>query len=232
MEYKNRKVRLISDFVDYYDHWFDGYDSELIFRRLSKSGMSRPDMLRFLKEKGFATPAFGTVKDLYDEIIRKQYHDTPGFDSILSVVVYTDIFSHRGEGKLLLPFNEAIEKYPDHFATEYLCVQKNGLGLSYRYLKIGQESFWLQYSSENDWRSNYGEVNVTILFQQLPIYHAIDYPLYAIDFLPIAGTLYAIDFNIAPQIKGTGIEDILPAKKVADLIKIELLKQKGETIVC
>ncbi|MBP1308854.1 hypothetical protein JOD82_001874 [Paenibacillus sp. 1182] len=52
-------------------------------------------------------------------------------------------------------------------------------------------------------------------------------PLYAIDFVENENDLwYAIDYNIAPQIKGTGVETLITASEAAMLIKQSSCKLK------
>ena len=43
--------------------------------------------------------------------------------------------------------------------------------------------------------------------------------MYAIDFVFNFDTMYAIDYNITPQIRGTGIEDVLEGRKIVKEIK-------------
>ncbi|WPA89611.1 hypothetical protein MTATph1_CDS0124 [Moorella phage MTATph1] len=156
---------------------------------------------------GFDVPVFGTVKELSQR---------PG---LVNVVVYTDEMAHCGEGKLMMPLARAIKQYPDNLATEYIPVSHNvNRGVSWRYLQIGSKYVWLKYESD-DWRSNFGNVKISILGIIGDGYHPkIRLPLFAIDFIP-ANHVYAIDFNTAPQIRGTGIENILPAREAAEVIK-------------
>jgi hypothetical protein len=203
------KIKLLSDFVDYYDHWFDL--EGITFNRFSCSGMKRSEALKYLGSLGLRVPIFGRVKDLPRLI--------DNYPQVADVVIYLDETAHRGEGKIKMPLMEALEKYPDHLATEYIQVLPAFAGYSWRYLQVGDKRFWLQYFSSNDWRSNCGQVEIKILSKEKDGYHpTIKYPLFAIDFLP-AGHLYAVDFNIAPQLNGTGIEDILSSREAAEAIK-------------
>lgn len=140
-------------------------------------------------------------------------------DMFKTVVVYLDEAAHRSEGKILVTEKEALEKYPDHLGAEYICV---GLGWTWRYLQVGDKRFWLEYRSNDSWRSNYGDVKIEVLSQEKDGFHPrFEYPLFAVDFIPdIPGEGFvACDFNIAPEIRGTGVENILPAKEAADAIK-------------
>lgn len=213
------RVKLVSDFVDYYDHWFDREGE--VFRRVSSDGMSRRQMLAYLNSLGLKTPPFGTVRELwsrYGELDRQ----------ILSVVVYLDETAHRGEGKIKLPVAEAVRRYPDHLATVYIPSTPQG-AVSWRYLQVGAKVFWLEYAS-GDWRSNYGGVEIRVLSREKDGYHSkIHLPLFAVDFVA-AERLYAVDFNVAPQVRGTGVEKLLPAREAAESIKEAFWLFKGKGI--
>lgn len=198
-----KKVRLISDFRDFYDHWFDGADAELTFHRLSASGMPRREMLEYLQALGLRVPAFGQVADVYKKMRQRyEFLDLNGFVERFGMVV---------------------------LVVEYIPATPSGLGASWRYLQIGDKIFWLEYFSRDDWRSNCGDVEVHTLAQMEDGYHKhIKHPLFAVDFV-WGDTLYAIDFNIAPGVAGTGVENILPAKQAADAIKtaVALFRESG-----
>ena len=215
------KISLKSDFWDYYDQWFDSnYGDGLVFERISTGGMSRQEMFRFFEKIGLAVPVHGTVKTIVTSF--EKLIDDPGLNEKLfnmeEIVVYTDTQSHRGEGKIKIKRAEALEKYPDHFCSEHITASPTGHGVSYRFLQVGKRVFWLRYTSRDDWRSNCGDVVIDFLGEEKSRYHPkISYPLFAVDFI-FAGKAYAIDLNIAPQIRGTGIEGVLPAKEAAEQI--------------
>lgn len=180
------KVALRTDFHDYYDHYFDLQG--MIFERFSYQGMQRKSMLDFLSDVGFDTPLYGTVQEVYDQI------DDIDF---LEVVVYLDQMAHQGEGKIKIPMRQAITEYPDHLCSVYI-PPKTGQVRSLRYLQVGNKRFWLKYASKDDWRSNYGDVEIEVLTQVKDGYHAkIHYPLFAIDFIANTNELMAVDFNIS-----------------------------------
>jgi len=215
---------LESDFRDCYDHWF--IDSirpmrrktDNIFQRNSFGGMSRSEMFTWFKERNILTPRFGKVKDLLLELPE----GTP-------LVIYLNESSHQGEGKILVYPNENdIKEFNHHFASEF--IQPRDFPISIRLLFIGQHIFWLSYQSSDKWRSNCGDnVDIQILN---PIEHYYldlsssimkernSFPLLAIDFVEetSSGNLLAIDLNVSPQIKGTGIEFILKPKEIAEEI--------------
>lgn len=225
------KVILKSDFRDYYDHWFDKLyypdDEEyIIFERMSNGGMSRRQMFEMFDRMGIDTPLHGTPMEILTET-------TWQFDTMLSkveVVVYTDLFQHCGEGKVKMPILDAIEQYPNDFCSEY--IEPVVRGESHRYLQIGNQGFWLQFNSSDDWRSNCGDVKIKIAMTGLGAYNSwptIKEPLYAFDWVERReAECYIIDFNIAPQIKGTGIEAILSGPEAANQIKERILGGKHD----
>lgn len=214
------KLQLKTDFHDYYDHWFDREGQ--IFERMSHSGMSRREMFDFFEQIGLKTPPHGTPEQIFNTLSEQdkeaedfaQKHDMNFFH----VVVYLDETAHRGEGKILIPLTTAIRQYPNAFCSQYCPTLLIG-STSLRYLQIGDKIFWLRYTSD-DWRSNYGNVNITVLSQEKDKFHSkIGLPLFAVDFIFGPNFIWAIDFNITPGLKGTGVEDILPAKEAVATIK-------------
>lgn len=204
-------LRLRSNFIDYYDHQFDLKGE--VFRRMSNEGMNRIEMLDFLKSKRLIVPPYGIVKTMKNHVLISEE---------AFVVVHLDIKSHRGENKLLMRYKEALEKHPNEFMVMYA---SNFRGCSWRYLKVGNRSFILRYSSD-DWRSNWDTKEIIIEEVDADwIKIGIDEPLYAIDFVKNEAfdgdghVMVAIDYNIAPQIRGTGLEEVIPAQEVAALIK-------------
>ncbi|MFW5961992.1 MAG: hypothetical protein ACOCQR_00070 [bacterium] len=224
-------VRLQTDFIDYYDHWFD-LDG-LIFNRYSVMGIDRPAMFSFFSNNGIPTPTFGIVKNIsLQNFIQKTNN--------IFLVIYLDHKAHQGKNKIKVSFQEAYVNYKNFFFSEFLPpVNFPAVATSYRFLKVGSRSFWLSYSSQN-WRSNYGDVRIK-LFNKSDLFNfkiqtttsiekikeillKTPYPLLAVDFILFNNVLYAVDFNISPQVKGTGVEKILPAKEVVNLIKVFLKK--------
>lgn len=193
------KLKLKSDFSEVYDCWFDN-DTDEIFYRMSTEGMNRLEMLQFMEAKGLNVPAYGKVKD----------------QKCSKLVVYTDLQAHCGEGKLLLDIEEALKEYPEHLSTEYIgeCP-----GVSWRYLQIGKHCFWIEYKSNYDWRSNVGDLTtMQIIGHGKANRKLFDAPLLAVDFV-IGKELYAIDYNIAPGIRWTGVEQFLSHKQIVEAIK-------------
>ena len=115
------QLQLKTDFHDYYDHWFDREGQ--IFERMSHSGMSRREMFGFLEQIGLKTPPHGTPEQIFNTLSEQdkeaedlaQTHDINFFH----VVVYLDETAHRGEGKILVPLTEAMQKYPNAFCSLY-----------------------------------------------------------------------------------------------------------------
>jgi len=207
------KLQLKTNFIDYYDHHFD-LDGA-VFSRMNNEGMNRGQMFGFMRNHGLNTPLYGIVMHLKHALYLEDKD---------RIVVYTNENIHCGEGKLLMTFKEAMEKYPLCLCTEYLNDNPFEYGVSYRHLQIGNKAFWIRYISYNDWRSNCGEGDIEIIDEKpiIPIKHK---PLFGIDFVEKAGIYYGIDFNVSPGIRGTGIEDILSPKEVVDLIKEKYFEQ-------
>ena len=223
---RNVKIKLCSNFVDTYDHYMDVTDCDTTFNRRTDGGPNRIEMLTMLESMGFDVPACGIIRRIYEGSIQ----GLDGVDQVqkdkylkdMEFVVYTDLNSHCGEGKVKLGLGEAFEKYPDCFATQYLRNSHDGSGDSIRLLVIGDKQFWMEYKSKDDWRSNVGDVDIKeIKITDRPILNHIKIPLYAIDFVRPNGygKIFAVDFNVAPGIKDTPAEEAFKPQEIANLIK-------------
>jgi hypothetical protein len=217
------RIALKSDFLDYYDHVFltpRHPEVDWTWERMSRNGISRRQALRALETQGFRVPQHGLVKDLVPNLVSQL--NIPGAEKILSLVVYVDEHAHAGEGKVLLEAREALERFPDSFACQYLPVFPHGRGTSFRWLRIGGKQSWLRYDSMDDWRSNCGEVRIGLAgIIEEPFFDSLLWrlgPMVAVDFLPIGERLYAIDLNTAPGLRGTGIEKQFSATQIYEAV--------------
>ena len=203
------KLKLVSDFRDYYDHWFDREGQE--FRRITTEGPTRYQMFDLLRKAGFSTPPlFKLGKDL-DKCIH--------FTKDLNVVVYLKPIGHRGEDKIFLSLDEAIEAHPGKWASLFVGERAR----SFRWLYIGFYEIILEYKSDDFYRSNVGDVSIEILnvhkvkarigfTKSLP-------PLCAVDGTNDEGLYKAFDLNIAPGIEGSGVENVISAEDLANSLK-------------
>ncbi|MHB1702197.1 MAG: hypothetical protein ACYCSN_19090 [Acidobacteriaceae bacterium] len=209
------QLMLRSDFVDYYDHQFDLTGRP--FPRFSRGGMNRRQMFAFLKRVGLEVPIHGIVRELYE---RMEAYDQEYPESTMDLVVYLDETAHCGEGKIRLGIKEALAAHPDRFASMYFHPPMDR-AQSTRYLAVGDRAFWLQYESLDDWRSNCGNVRIKVLGEEKTGRYPIPFALYAIDFVPIGqlNERLAVDFNVAPGIRGTGVEDLLSSREAVAAIK-------------
>jgi len=230
------KVKLVTDYRDYYDHWFDLGDDIYEYHRMTTGGPQKDEQFHILKKMGFKIPKIGTVTELYDKYLHSDAWCESGNlppDEFYKVVVYQDQKKHCGEGKTLMTLKDAFEYYPFKFASEYIQPDLTGGVRSWRWLQIGYRPFLLEYKSNDSWRSNCGDVDVQVIQESLihNFVDSVEHPLWAIDFLVMPDMeRIAIDFNIAPGIKWSGVDNILEPKVVADTIKetIEYFQKKNE----
>ena len=174
-------------------------------------------MFAFLKRVGLEVPIHGIVQEMY---ARMEEYERETVESTMDLVVYLDEMAHRGEGKIRLGFKEAQDAYPNRFASMYIHPPQD-LAQSTRYLAVGDRAFWLWYESVDDWRSNCGDVRIAVLGEEKAGRYPIPFALYAIDFVPIGkqNARLAVDFNVAPGIRGTGVEERLSAQEAVEAIK-------------
>ena len=202
------RIAIDSDFLDFYDHaFYSRYNADIVWERRSRTGMSKRDQFAFLEHQRLETPIHGTVTEVYEEIRKGHFLAGDLFDKLgrglLQVVVYLDEYAHRGLGKLRVPLELALDRYPHRYCNEFIQTTPSCDSVSYRYLQVGKKSFWLRYTGHDSWMSNHAEdVDVEYLCANEDRFKfAVEHPLFAIDFIQ-GKALYAIDFNTAP-----GLED-------------------------
>lgn len=213
------KVAINSDFIDFYDHaFYPRAAADLVWDRRSRNDMSKADQFALLENLGFKVPEHGKVSDVYTKLREK----FPGFTSkvfnlyaeTIRVVVYLDEFAHAGEGKILTTLGDALREYPCLYCSRFVESEPSFPGIeyatSYRHLQIGRRFFCLRYGGFGSWMSNHAkEVEVEFLFEghegRGPLSSHVPYPVFAIDMVQSGPWLYAVDFNTAPGIDGTGI---------------------------
>lgn len=237
------KFLLSSNFIDYYDHAFDGlcrFNPEKIDKKpifythdsfgnpaigycRHNIGSNRKKDFKFLQQLGFYVPAHGTLKSMH------------AYQSNTAIVLYDDEMKHCGEGKRLFANTCEALKEPnneDKFSS-LLITNKSGKAESYRWLNIGHQSWTLKYSSDDVWRSNCGNVVVSladenIRYNNLEIIRSRTLwylPMFAIDFVVDSkNKFWAIDFNTVPGIRGTPLELSFKPSEIVELIR-EYIKE-------
>lgn len=219
-------LALVTDFSDEWDFWCDRVATPEsahllpagmpVVRRVSTDGPGKTAQIRFLHEQGWDTPRYGTVRDLYRlfwvdrALFAPEERERGPVDATHRVVLITDPSAHAGGGKYLATWEEALNT-PDALAMEYLAGMEEH-GISTRLLIAGRRAFALRYQSATDWRSNVGDVHVEALgevdlmgFINRRAHRARYSPLCAIDFVWHHRRWYAVDYNVAPGVRGTGL---------------------------
>lgn len=144
------------------------------------------------------------------------------------IVVYTDEYAHRGEGKILVTAEEALDKYPDLYCSQYVPTRPDGGSASERVVTVGGTCFRIEQAS-SDWRSNCGpdaEFAITHSFAATPIW-LVNTPIFAIDYIRCGNQFLAIDFNEAPDINP--LEKYLSSTSVYDVVS-NFLAEKVTTV--
>lgn len=205
-------IKLHTDFTDFYDSHFD-QDGELFERLLSKEP-SRKDMYKILAKHKLIPAVTGKVK----KFRKKLPWDAP-------VIVYTDISRHDGGEKMMMSFKEAFKGYENYEMATYI-VNKDTVGITYRYIRVGDAIFFLKLQGET-WNINDGFKVVEserVAEEDALAMKPFDTPMYSIDFVPaVDGSgkewMFAVDLNFAPKLEGSGIEELVSGEEVVALIK-------------
>lgn len=214
-------MRIISPWRDYYDVWADGR-GRILQRTGGNSGPLKREQFQILENAGWLTPLNGYYPDIIDEWWAEESQE------IKNTVVYIDELAHCTEGKILVQVDKEVSPdewlktfaiHYNHYASAFVG-DPNIPGESWRRLQIGPHVFWIEYRSNSSWMSNDGEGTCDVIGVEWNIgyHHSIRLPLFAVDFV-LGREMYALDFNTAPGIRGSGVEKILSGKDCHDAIE-------------
>ncbi len=227
-------MKLVTNFSDYYDHQFrlDGPE----FRRVSTEGPDRKEQFDILRNMGLKVIPHGQIREIAD----LWWDDEEQW--IRHIVVYNDLMSHCGEGKEMCHIHrfkwdgcisrlDYIEKCQSLFCSAYC---NHMPGVSWRMLQVGPHRFWMEYRSVEDWRSNCGDGSIELFWADMDAgtHKGLDLPLFAVDFALGKKGIYAIDLNVAPGIRGTGVEKYLSPKAMVETITSHVSNQKTKNNQC
>lgn len=213
----NRLALHSSGWLDYYDHAFDpkGPDTP-VWRRTDRPFPLRREGFWSMAQVGFSCVPNGLVSAL-----------ASSYPEGVEFVVYTDEREHQGEGKEKLPVADALARHPTAWASLYVPPAAR-IAESLRLLRVGSLGFALRYQSASDWRSNVSTDRLEVISTRLldDKSEALDHlmkryrtPLLAVDLVPSQRGWLATDLNLAPGLRGTGIEDRLPPRVAYNKIK-------------
>jgi hypothetical protein len=215
-----------SDFRDYYDNALQKktIKSEgFILKRRKDKRMERKLRFDFMSNIGLKTPIYGKIKELIPTLLERDQilTDCPGIEDVFEVIVY---FPEDKNNKKRLTYRKAIELYPNHFGCEYIPTSPSGIGVSWEYICIGENAFWLQHASSDDWRANKGKTRVRlsrIKKRNITLKDTmLDDCLFSVSFIILRNRMLAVNYHNSPKIKGTPIEKEMSAKDICDSIDL------------
>jgi hypothetical protein len=195
--------------------------------RRSTIGPKKSDQFKLLKEGGFFIPPVGTVENVMDRFWEAEECYTR------YVVAYEDEMAHAGNGKFLLcghdlknltmENNEEINRKRGLFCSAFVGFPFAKQSSSLRRLQVGPHVFWIEYRSNDSWMANIGDGSCEIVgVEKDSGFHPFfKHPLFAIDFV-LGKEMYAVDFNLAPGVWGTGIENHLSPSAVVAALEMEI----------
>lgn len=190
-------MKLITDFVDYYDKEFNESSGFDIYERKLSMNMNRFDALEFIRNLGYKTIEIKPVKSVLTEP---------------SVLVYTDHTKHNGQGKQIMSLSNAKMMY-----SSKPCAKVYEHLRTYKMLQIGDTFFSLTivnnglYEEHIESFEELGKTPNSVLRQ---------YPMYSIDFVKDSnGEMLACDFDCVVELSHIkNIKNYLPAERIVELL--------------
>lgn len=195
-------MRIISDFKDYYDEYFNE-NASMTYERVRK-GLGRGRELKILKALGIKTIEVKAVSE---------------FDiSNSHLVVYTNPLKHDYQGKKIVEYGEAQIMYDNHLASKFI---EEANGITFKYLQIGTRRFRVYMKNDVPLELKRGRVIEIQEIQSVGYRQFKSNPIFSIDYINIGGEMVAIDFNEVQNLGELGLEEVMDAKAVTEeVIKV------------
>lgn len=229
------KIKLITDYFDYYDAFFDytthmrGEDATVVFKRLSAppNGYSKPEQFQIMSSAPFnmRVPGNGTVRSFMDDCFQDAKGNKVNMGGKRNqsdkIVVYTDNYLHAGNGKELTYITGAsLFIGDDKWCSEFIPTTDDpeNHSISYKYMKWGMHYALLKIECKGGWRTNSGDLEIEMLEhgREQDLSKVQFLPLYSIDYVRRNKLDYGVDFNTAPGFRGTGLKDYYTGVEVAN----------------
>lgn len=184
-------IKLTSDFSDYYDSAFM-VNGDMEYRRMQSECMTRGKALGWLKLHNIPTIETKPVKEFNR--------------STEKIVVYTNTKLHRGKGKVICSYQEAIDNYPNYLGAPYI---EGTDGLCLKFLQVGSRRFRIM-SKNPDYESTLNNGVITSIEELKPEFnYSISIPIFSIDYIPRNNSMVAIDFNEVQPLEYLGFSKIM-----------------------
>jgi hypothetical protein len=216
-------MKLVSNFRDYYDYAFDGA-GKTFTRTGGNVGPSKREQFLIMASAGFKVPPHGTVGEILD---RWWFEENRW---IRHVVAYEDPMAHCTEGKRILSHVDFQHlgslvtggteswRLSQLYASAFVGHPAVRPSVSWRRLQIGRHVFWLECVGDDSWMSNFGEGSWKVIGQESGLHRIIIEPLWAVDFV-LGKEMWAVDYNTAPGLRGTGVDNIMSGKEIVQAIE-------------
>lgn len=192
-------MKIISDFVDYYDVDWNSNDG-IIYERVRK-GMGRGRELKMLKELGIQTIEVKAVSE---------------FDiTNTHLVVYTNPLKHDYLGKKIVDYSAARLMYENNLASKFI---EEANGITFKYLQVGTRRFRVYMKNDEPLELKKGRV---IEIQEIQSSRGKQFrgnPIFSIDYINIGGEMVAIDFNEVQHLGELELERVIKKEEVTEEI--------------
>lgn len=213
------KLRLESDYKDYYDGAFD--QGGAVLYRMGDRPLSLERSMKLLSKLGLPVPLCGPVRTVYTDVLHNWQRGMGMHRTDAYVVVAP------GGYKQLLPLPVALASCPEEFCIEYVpetpehprCLGSSTL----RFLFVGGRCFTFERSSADDWRSGCGDVTERLLSEEVtpPWRERVNDPLLVVDAVrsQVWSRTVAVAVSLTPFLANTPLAAHLSPQAVVEAIK-------------
>ncbi len=208
-------MQLLTDYAQYYDEIFTGSGPTFHRQAFTRGGLSKRRQFELFAQLGLPSPPHGQVRELaagFPSLEVVGAAPAPWLEEVYCVI-YEDEYLHGGRGKSRLSLAEACQRHPQALASIFL--PPFDQPVNFRHVRLGGIGIWLrQVGGAGEWQSNRRDSESVMQRNRHPGPPPIPRVLWAIDFLPSAQGLLAIDFNTAPDLTTLGETNTLTAGEI------------------
>lgn len=199
-----RGVKIVSDFVDYYDTESNAVDPLMIYVRNYSDSLPRGESLKFMRDIGVKTIQIGLPREFVGT------HE--------KVVVYTDIRAHNSLGKIIVDSKLAADIYSNNLASPYY-IESNGVTI--KFLQVGTRRFRITFKNDKE-ELNEGTIE-SVEELEPALNRLVRKPVFSLDYIPNGKEMLCVDFNAVQHIGKLGLQKIMSGTEVIEEIKKALL---------
>lgn len=199
-------VKIVSDFIDFYDTLSSADGFSLVYNRNYGDANTRVQDMKYLQSMGIQTIQLKSAR-LFNSVDAEQ------------LVIYTNDKKHCSDGKRVVSISEANLMYGNNLASKF---HTEASGITNKFLQIGSRRFRLTLKNDTPYSITEGTL-IHIQELQSDLNYRIGLPIFSIDYISTNEGMLAVDFNAVQNLYQLGMDKYITSEEVMLEIKKAIL---------